>query len=140
VGLLAALLVARSPADVTLLRNVGRPFVVGGDGLVENTLRLKVTNRTDRPQRYRLSVASPADVRAELTGADTLAVGPGESVTEPLRVFAPAGRFTGGHLDVTLRLAPDEAGAKPIDRRWLLLGPAAAAPQPAATSTRGSNP
>jgi cytochrome c oxidase accessory protein FixG len=126
-GVLATLLLTRSPADVTLLRNVGRPFVVAPDGTVENTLRLKITNRTDRPRTYTLAPADgdANDVRAAMTTGG-LTVAPGASATESVRVFAPGNRFTLGHLDVRLRVTADDGVT--LDRPFRLLGPASAPP------------
>jgi cytochrome c oxidase accessory protein FixG len=139
-GLLATLLVTRSAADVTLLRNVGRPFVVLADGSIENTLKVKITNRTDRPQAYRLSVVKPDGVIVR-TDADAVAAAPGESVTEPLHVVAPAGRFVLGHLDATLRVTADADGegrTVQFDRSCRLLGPAAAS-NPSPSTTRSTD-
>jgi cytochrome c oxidase accessory protein FixG len=119
-GVLAALLLTRSPADVTVLRNVGRPFVLAPDDTVENTLRLKIANRTDRPHTYTLEAAGNPDVRVSMT-MGSLGVAPGEAASEAVRVMAPAGRFTLGHLDVTLRITADD-GTR-IDRPFRLLGP-----------------
>jgi cytochrome c oxidase accessory protein FixG len=121
VVLLAVLLATRSPADVALLRNVGRPFVVGTDGMVENTMRIHITNRTERPQHYRVATTGVAEARA-LMEHETLTVAAGESITEPVRVLAPANEFTLGHLDVTLRISGDDG--LQIDRPCRLLGPA----------------
>ena len=123
-GVLATLLLTRSPADVTVLRNVGRPFVVAGDGTVENTLKLKIANRTDRPHTYSIAAVGDGDVRVSMTPGE-LTVRPGESASEPLRVLAPASRFRLGHLDVVLRVTSDD-GVR-IDRPFRLLGPATTA-------------
>ena len=120
-GLMSFLLATRAAADVTVLRNVGRPFVVGQDGRVENTMRIKITNRTDAPHDYRLSVVNAPEVQALVNGA-VLHVPPGESLTEPLRVLAPAKGFTLGHRDITLRVSGDDDLR--IDRDCRLLGPA----------------
>jgi cytochrome c oxidase accessory protein FixG len=119
-SLLGVLLATRSAADVTLLRNVGRPFVVGNDGMVENTMRIKITNRTERPTAYRLNVMKPSEARAVMAH-DSVTVAAGESVTEPVRIFAPAAQFKLGHLDVALRIEGDDELR--IDRDCRLLGP-----------------
>jgi cytochrome c oxidase accessory protein FixG len=120
VGVLTVLLATRSPADVTLLRNVGRPFVVLADGQVENDLRVKVANRTDKLHTYHVSSAMP-DVHVTVTGEEAMSVAPGDSQTRPLRVLAPAGKFALGHLDVTLRVT--DADGATIERPFRLLGP-----------------
>jgi cytochrome c oxidase accessory protein FixG len=123
-GLLATLLLTRSPADVTVLRNVGRPFVVAPDGTVENTLRLKIANRTDRPHTYTVEAAGDSDVRVSMT-LGSLTVAPGEAAAEAVRVLAPAKGFLLGHRDVTLRVTADD-GVQ-IDRPFRLLGPVTSA-------------
>ena len=120
-GLMSFLLTTRAAADVTVLRNVGRPFVVGQDGRIENTMRIKITNRTDAPHDYRLSVVNAPGVEVLMT-REVLHIAPGEAVTEPLRVLGPAPGFTLGHRDVTLRISGDNDLR--IDRDCRLLGPA----------------
>ncbi len=131
-GALTYLLLTRSPADVAILRNIGRPFVVNPDGYVENTLRLKITNRTEKPQEYRISAVNSPDVRT-LTESPTVRAAPGESVTEPLRVLAPARRFLLGHLDITLRVSGNDSFQ--TDQTCRLLGPANYTPTTATAPT-----
>jgi cytochrome c oxidase accessory protein FixG len=131
-GALATLLLTRKPADVTVLRNVGRPFVVAADGTVENTLRLKIANRTDRPHTYTVDAAGDPDVRVSMM-VGSLSVAPGEAASEAVRVIAPGGRFGLGHLDVTLRVTADD-GVR-IDRPFRLLGPSTL-PTPAANGVQ----
>jgi cytochrome c oxidase accessory protein FixG len=126
IALLTTLLVTKAPADVTVLRGVGRPFVVvDGGGTVENTLRLKIVNRTDRPQTYTVVAAGPAGVRAVMTEADAVSVEGGDAQTRPVRVLAPSAAFRLGHLDVTLRVTAGDGTT--IDRPFRLLGPSDAA-------------
>jgi cytochrome c oxidase accessory protein FixG len=120
VAALGVLLATRSPADVNVLRNVGRPFVVGSDGVVENTMRVHVTNRTDRPHTYGVSLVDLPEGKAVL-GGEGLNAGAGESAVAPVRVLVPAKKFLLGHLDVTLRITTDD-GVR-IDRTCRLLGP-----------------
>jgi cytochrome c oxidase accessory protein FixG len=119
-GLLTFFVATKSPADVTVLRNLGRPFVVTEEGEVENTLRVKITNRTDRSMPVAFSVVGRDDVRV-VTTHERIEVKPTESWTEPLRVIAPRGQFAMGSLEVTIRVSGGE-GVN-IDRRCRLLGP-----------------
>lgn len=50
----------KGTADVTLLRNFGNPYSRLADGRIANSLRLKVTNRTARPQAYQFAVLGDA--------------------------------------------------------------------------------
>jgi len=120
--LLAVLLATRSPADVTLLRNVGRPFVVNPDGSVDNTMKVKITNRTDARHTYRVAAIDPSGEIRAVTNTPALTIAPGQSITEPVQVIAPAHRFVLGRLDTILRVTGDDN--LQIDRDCRLLGPA----------------
>jgi polyferredoxin len=120
--LLTVLIVTKSPVDLTVLRNIGRPFNIVEQSLVENALHLKITNRTDHPQIYRLAVSSHPQVK--LVGSrDSLPLAPGEMISEPVRVLAPFDLFRDGALDITLRLSADDGTS--IERPYRLLGPVA---------------
>ena len=120
-GLLALLVATKSPADVTVLRSVGRPFVVTDAGEVENTMRLKITNRTDRLMPLTFAVVGRDDVRIVPTTGERIDVKPTESWTEPVRVIAPRSAFVMGALDVTIRVSDGRAVV--IHRKCRLLGP-----------------
>lgn len=121
IGLLAVMLLTRSPVDVTLLRGLGKPYFLTPAGDVENTLRLKVINRTDHPQRLRLEVPGRSDIRITTVTPGDIALTPGQSWTEPLQIVAPSGAFTLGVLDTTLRVKNDD-GVQ-LDQPCRLLGP-----------------
>lgn len=118
-GLIAFLIATHAPTDVTLLRGLGRPFVFTDKGDVENVMRLKLTNRTDHPQELRIAVSDRTDVQAIAT-QNVVALAPGQSWVEPVRVIAPAAAFSLGTLDVTLRVSGSGVS---IDRPCRLLGP-----------------
>jgi len=69
-------------------------------------------------------VAAP-DVQVIISD-QSITVAAGDSVTEPLRVIAPASKFTLGHADITLRISSEEN--LQIDRECRLLGPIATSP------------
>jgi cytochrome c oxidase accessory protein FixG len=119
-GLLTFLLATKSPVDVPVLRNVGRPFVLTDRGEVENTMRVKITNRTDRAMPVTFAAVGRGDVRVVATN-DRIDVKPGEAWTEPVQIIAPRGAFTLGALDVTIRVSGGERIN--IDRPCRLLGP-----------------
>ena len=118
--LLIVLVVTKSPVDLTILRNPGRPFNVVEGSMVENALHLKITNRTDEPRTYRVDVSSHP--QAKLIGSrESLPLAPGEMISEPVRVLAPFDLFSAGGLDVTLRLTSDDGVT--VERTYRLLGP-----------------
>ena len=121
VSLLTYLLVTKSPTDVTVLRALGRPYLVLEDGRVENNLRLKITNRSATPQQYRVETTRPEiDVAASV---EVIPLRPGEMRTEPIRLHAPRDLFAAarGAIDVELKIVSNSA--PPIYRKARLLGP-----------------
>ncbi len=92
----------RGPFAVDVMRDRGALARVADDGTIENVYRLQLTNRTERPQRYRIEAsgldgltvdegsqgsAGPADigsatVRLRLAAADAAAVAPGSHRVE----------------------------------------------------------
>jgi cytochrome c oxidase accessory protein FixG len=124
-SLLTVLLITKPAADVTLLRTLGRPFLVTDAGQVENPLRVKLTNRTDRPLTLRFSIPGRTDVRVRAT-QDAVTLAPGQVWTEPVQVYAPPSIFTFGSADVTLRVS-DSAGVD-IDTPCRLVGPIGSIP------------
>ncbi|MEM8711272.1 MAG: cytochrome c oxidase accessory protein CcoG [Planctomycetota bacterium] len=122
-ALFLTLLVGRPHADITLMRSLGRPFHVVESGEVENTMRVKLTNRTEEAQTYSLEVVEPAGLRVR-AAREVVALGPGETVTEPLHVMAPTSVFTNGRVNALLRVT-DSSGWSD-EREWRLLGPSRA--------------
>jgi polyferredoxin len=130
-SLLSILLLTRSPADVTLLRNLGNPFVISRDGMVENTMRVKITNRTDQSKEYRISAVNAPDVKVSMN-SEKLIIAPGASATESLLIIAPPNRFSMGHLNINLQIS--DQGELRVNRDCLLLGPLSS---PAAAGSTG---
>ncbi len=126
-GLVFGLLVAfglmvggKGAADVTLLRSLGHPFAVLKDGTVDNTMRVKVTNRAPAARAYTYELLAPAgaDLRGGLKGDR---VPSGSTQVQPLHVIAPRSLFRSGSLDAQLRVSDGEGWEKVIEMR--LLGP-----------------
>jgi cytochrome c oxidase accessory protein FixG len=124
-AMLIYLITTQSPADVMLLRNLGRPFMLAENGQVENAMRVKLTNRTDHAMTLTFSIANPPDVRVQAS-QDEVKLEPGQVLTEPVQIFAPASLFSMGSTDVTLRVS-DGDGVN-IDTPCRLLGPLGSIP------------
>ena len=84
---LAALLLGafhdKGTADVTLLRNFGNPYTRLADGQIANSLRLKITNRTDQPQAYHFAVLPAADESSKRDHDEPRHDQPHDGKTEP---------------------------------------------------------
>lgn len=93
-------------ADIEVMRTLGRPFAVMSDGQIDNTLRIKITNRTDEARTYRFSMpAAPEAVLATAQASVTL--DPGATLTQPVRVLLPYEAFTGGRFTATFQIIDD---------------------------------
>ncbi|TWT97560.1 Ubp3 associated protein Bre5 [Botrimarina colliarenosi] len=127
-GVFVALLVGRKGFDVTLLRGMGRPFVVTASGDVENIVRVKLVNRVDEERTYRIEAVAPASLR--LDGGAELRIASGETVTEPVHLLAPPEAFVhrGGTFEATLRFT--DSGGETIERSYNLFGPATSVTKP----------
>ena len=120
-GLLSVLafkIATKSSADVIVQRSLGLPFVMAG-GMVENDLRVKITNRGSREQMYTIGVADRPDIQVA-PAVDTIRVAPGESVITPVRILVPPRAFVSGRLDVKIRVIGEGVI---VDRECRLLGP-----------------
>ncbi len=96
IGLTAALVLLGGKSDaseVTLLRGQGAPFSESGDQVI-NQLRLKVRNRTDKPQRFAVQIVDfPA---AKIVAPELpLAVAPAQQAVAPFFVVAPRSEVHG---------------------------------------------
>jgi cytochrome c oxidase accessory protein FixG len=119
-SLLALNFAQRQPADVTLLRSPGQPFIKAPTGEISNNLRLKITNRSAAEASYTVSLAG--DRAGHLTlNENPVRVGPGEVTTVGLVVTMPADQFTGGVHDLQLRIT--DGGDVDRTVRGMLLGP-----------------
>lgn len=120
--LLATLVSDRPQADVTLLRSLGRPFIVLEQGEIENTMRIKLTNRTEAPRSYAFEAITSDGLRlATRTQHAEVVLAPGATVTEPLHVVAPRSAFQHGRIDATLKVTDDLGWT--TARNWRLIGP-----------------
>lgn len=114
-------LVNRPSSDVTLLRSLGRPFIVNDAGQVENNLRLKLINRTSETRSYTIELVDPAGASILLEEGPRFDLASEATLIEPLRIVADPILFAAGSVDGLLRLTDDQGEA--IDAEVTLLGP-----------------
>ena len=86
---------ARGTADVTVLRNFGMPFTQLASGEISNSIRLKVTNRTEHEAAYRVELMDAPQVRL-VADENPLRVAAGASCTEGFLLLASPQAFQMG--------------------------------------------
>ncbi|MEZ6191666.1 MAG: cytochrome c oxidase accessory protein CcoG [Phycisphaerales bacterium] len=124
-SLFGFLLGTKKPADVVLLRNLGSPFILMDDGNVANSMRIKITNRTDAAVMYHIEPVDDRVLRIELA-ENPLPIGAGESRTEGVLIVADRSAFGAGILIVNLKVSDAEGYEELIPCK--LLGPAGGTP------------
>jgi len=120
VGVLAFSLGTKADTDVTLLRGAGAPFTRQPDGNIVNQIRVKITNRTSHPRRYRLELAGVAG--GSLVAPQNPLEVPGSATAETsIFVVVPESRFSDDRLPATVRVTDD--GSFLLDTPFELIGP-----------------
>jgi cytochrome c oxidase accessory protein FixG len=102
-------LATRNAADVTVLRGLGAPYSIDGDGRVANQLRVKVTNRTRGDTRYTIAVDG-IEGGSLIAPRNPLPVAAGETEVSDLFVVLPTSAFDDGERHVVVRVR-DDAGS-----------------------------
>lgn len=115
----------RAPVDVTVLRNIGSPFNLTPDGQVQNTVIIKLVNRTRQPSQYTIEVLETGDtprdqVKLDASGMPWLAE-PLELATHPVLITVPKSVFRYGQYEIKLAVKEGDIIRKEVQCR--LLGP-----------------
>lgn len=114
-------LAGKQPADVTVLRGLGAPFMALDDGRIANQVRIKIVNRTGERVEYTLSAAGLEGVALAPAEDTALTLEPGEAQTRALQVVSPPEAFARGAAFVDLTVEGDDGFTETIE--WRLLGP-----------------
>ena len=94
----------KPPADVTVLRGRGEPYVIEPDGRIANQLRVKITNRTDIAQVYQVSIDG-VDSVALIAPDNPMHLAAGQTAVMALFVMLPQSAFRDGGRDIAVRVA-----------------------------------
>ncbi|MGV3483920.1 MAG: cytochrome c oxidase accessory protein CcoG [Planctomycetaceae bacterium] len=112
----------KSSFDATVLRGAGNPYTSIGVGRIQNSLKLRLVNRTDQPQTYQVEMVSPPDAVLEVMDPQKLVMAPGKSNLIPLSVAFPA-RLTGQGGRVIAVLSITDTAGQSRQVSCPLLGP-----------------
>ncbi|MEZ6187714.1 MAG: cytochrome c oxidase accessory protein CcoG [Planctomycetota bacterium] len=119
---LAVALFTRADGKVTILRRTAAPFAVLPDGQIQNTIRLKLRNRTDELRGYRVALQGVEGARL-IPSSDPLELEGGEQAELTLIVIAPAEAFSGGRRRVPVKLVVSDGETFDETLDYRLVGP-----------------
>lgn len=115
-------LLAQGPADVTILRGVGRPFVELPGGDIGNPVKIKITNRTAAPAQFTVEAQGTDGVRLSIE-ENPVRVAPAQVRVLTGMIAAPRSAFHEGEGVARVVVS----GSAPEFRRevtYRLMGPA----------------
>ncbi len=119
-GALIFLLSTKPSADVLFIRGQGQVFNVLESDQISNQVRVRISNRTDAPATYAVTIVDPPGVRID--GFTPMEIGATETVSENLLIIAPFSAFQNGELVVSIKIADDQGNFE-IVKPYKLLGP-----------------
>lgn len=108
--------------DIGVVRGEGNPFTRDTTGVLRNNMRLRLTNRSDMPQKFQVEVLEPSGVEVEVMAPDKLSLDVGKSVLVPLQLkFSPSVTGSRGRATALLRVIDDAGNER--TKEFDLLGP-----------------
>lgn len=121
ISALIFLLRTKPIADVLFIRGQGSPFTsVLENQEISNTLRMRVTNRTDTPMVYNAEVIEPQGAR--IMGLESLGLDASQTGSRNFLIIAPFEAFSAGEAQALIRVY-DESGSFEFRKTFKLLGP-----------------
>ncbi len=112
----------KSGFDARMIRGKGSPFTVVAGGKISNSMQIRLVNRTDQQQRYRLELETPQSAVLEVIDPDALQLTPGQSVLVPLEIRFPGGLTAGdGNCTSLIRISDQSDNQRQLNFR--ILGP-----------------
>lgn len=119
-GGFAYVLGTKAPADITVLRGLGEPYVIEGDGSIANQVRVKIANRTSSDRRYTIHVGGIENGRV-IAPDNPLPVASGRTESTTLFVLLPSAAFHDGEHAVAFSIDDGAGFRQTISYR--LVGP-----------------
>ncbi|MCC6507964.1 MAG: cytochrome c oxidase accessory protein CcoG [Pirellulaceae bacterium] len=115
------LFLTKKDFDAKLLRNLGNTFSVGANELIDNSLKLSLTNRTTEARHYELAILVPASGTVRPIESPEIQLSGGEHQFVPVLVSAAFEEFKDGRCPVKLKIKDDQGEERIVD--YILLGP-----------------
>ena len=103
-GLFAWTLVNRVPLQVESMRDRNQMYRISSSGMIENAYLLKITNKTQQEQEYRISLNAPNGLHLERSN-NSLILDAGEIYDLPITVVGDPERVRRGELPIVFRVS-----------------------------------
>lgn len=108
--------------DARMIRATGNPFHRAADASIVNNFRMRLTNRTDDPRRYRVEVLQPPGTLIRTEEKDAIQLGPNGTQLIPVSVQVPASQFSDlGRCQAEIKITDDIGNERQLTMN--LLGP-----------------
>jgi cytochrome c oxidase accessory protein FixG len=126
-GLFGTALATRDAADVTLLRAGQTAYRKLDSGEVANDVRVKIVNRSEQAQVYRVEIAGIEGARVNAP-EPLMKLDPAESSVAVASIIAPPEAFRRGRATITVRVSDGDEFSK--DLAYRLQGPFGGSKEP----------
>lgn len=115
------ILFTKKDFDAKLFRNVGNSFSSSEVGIIDNSLKLFLTNRTDEQRAYSFEMISPNNAHIRIIDTEPIVLEGGIRKMVAVLVSVPFTEFDDAHCDVQLRVRDDKGEERILP--YKLLGP-----------------
>ncbi|MCA9191604.1 MAG: cytochrome c oxidase accessory protein CcoG [Planctomycetales bacterium] len=107
--------------DARIVREKGAPFTNVERGVISNSFRLKLVNRSDKPEHYTMTIVSPP-ATLEVIDESRLDLEPGSNSEVPFTVRFSSGQTLGvGNAPLVMEMADSNGHTKRLE--FKILGP-----------------
>ncbi|KGY11500.1 4Fe-4S ferredoxin [Vibrio tubiashii] len=117
IGLFFVQIASVEPAGLSVLRDRNQLFRVNGLGEIENTYTLKIINKTQQEQEYKLTVEGLSD--ASWYGKQTILVEPGEVLSLPMSLGVNPDKLSSPVSTIQFILSDSEDFTIEVESRFI---------------------
>ncbi len=107
--------------DAKLYRNLGNSYSAGQTGMIDNSLQLSLSNRTDGERSYQVKMVSPTDGTVRWIEKEGPRLEGGEQRRVPLLISVPFSKFADARCKIQIQVADDQGEERLLD--FMMLGP-----------------
>ena len=108
--------------DARIIRGKGQPFTNVDRSTISNTFNMRLVNRSDVEQNYKMEIVSPKNVRLEVLDESTIKLAPRETSMVPINVrFEPSLTLGVGNAESVIEIIDESNHRHKV--KFNLLGP-----------------